>query len=182
MSAVSADPAVDLSGVLGALRDRYAAVLSAHRRAATGDPAALRVAGRTHRGQATRIDRAATDLADRTLADDWSGPAATAYRQRAGTLGRDLTGCSATLRRQSDVLSGAADALESAASGLDRLRDGFDRQFAELVAAARAVPSGQVAAVLTSARSVGDAYVTAAGTVTTALGRALGALTLPEAT
>ncbi|HEY3503327.1 MAG TPA: hypothetical protein VGN37_11165 [Actinocatenispora sp.] len=179
---MSADPAVDLSGVLDTLRDRYAAVLSAHRRAATGDPAALRGAGRTHRGQAERIDRAATDLADGTLADDWSGPAATAYRRRAGTLGVDLTGCATTLRRQSDVLSGAADALESAAAGIDDLRSGFDRQFAELSAAARAVPVEQVAAVLASARSVGDAYVAAAGTVTTALGRALTTLTLPEAT
>lgn len=171
-----ADSTVDLSGVLGTLRDRYAEVLSAHRRAATGDPVALRAAGRTHHAQADRIDGAATDLADRTLSDDWTGPAATAYRQWAGTLGRDLAGCSTVLRRQSDVLSGAADALESAASDIDRLRGEFDRQFASLVASAGSVPVDQVGAVLTSARSLGDAYLTAAGTVSTALGRALGAL------
>ncbi|BCJ33628.1 hypothetical protein Athai_11310 [Actinocatenispora thailandica] len=160
---------VDLSGVLAALRERYRSVLAAYRRAATGDPAALRAAGSGHATRADRLGQVADAVRDTALVDDWTGPAADAYR-RAGGVSADRLGDTATLlRSQRDVLDGAADALIRAAAGIDALGAGFERDFGALIARCGAVPAGQCAAVLAVARSVGETYLTAAGSVTTAL-------------
>lgn len=160
---------VDLSGVLAALRERYRSVLAAYRRAATGDPAALRAAGSGHATRADRLGQVAETTRETALVDDWTGPAADAYRRAGGAWSGRLGDTATLLRAQRDVLYGAADALTDAAAGIDRLGAGFERDFAALMARCGAVPAGQCAAALAAARSLGETYLSAAGSVTTAL-------------
>lgn len=167
--------AVDLSGAVAAILQRYRAVLLTYQQQVTGDPAALRTAAQSLRTDADQLTASADAMqngAD-TLASSWTGTAYTAYHGKAGELAQSIRAAAKALQDRADELTTQAAALEKARHDLDAIIQWFDSAANQLITTAAHASPWAVVEFQSAAQQLGERAVALAKQVADLLGKEL---------
>jgi WXG100 family type VII secretion target len=167
--------AVDLSGAVAAILQKYRTVLTTYQQQVTGDPAALRSASQSLRTDADQLTASADAVqngAD-TLASSWTGTAYTAYHGKAGDLAQAIRAAASALRDRADELTTQAAALEKARHDVDAIIQWFDNAANQLISTAAHASPWAVSEFQSAAQQLGEQAVALAKQVADLLGKEL---------
>lgn len=167
--------AVDMSGAVSAILQRYRAVLLTYQQQVTGEPGTLRSAAQSLRTDGDQLAASADTVqngAD-SLASDWTGTAYQAYDTSARKLADDIRAAATSVRSRADELDSQAAALESARANLEAIIAWFDNAAQQQIAAAANASPAAVGLFQQAADQLGRQAVALAKQVADLLGKEL---------